>query len=219
VIVLPDIDLYYPDDVDQDLAAVFSLRGGDSGMSINYGYVGRRVSGIVADGAIGGAKFISEQFMRMMDWIIDSTNIDQDWLDELGRDYSPMWGADGWHRVIAPNGYIDRYKAAGETLGFIAAFAILRAVTGRVGVSGLASFAGGQFSSFKQRNYRAEVLDALENDERHDLLMEETLFNTFDRTKQRNLDQADAISLAFKGIALNNKDQTLQASRILDNVK
>ena len=157
--------------------------------------------------------------MKMMDWIVSSSNIDQQWLDDLGRDYSPMWGAEGWHPVIAPDGYIDRYKAAGETLGFILAFMIVKNVTGKVGISGLASFAGGQFSSFKQRNYREEVLDALKNDDINDMLLTESVNSTFDRTRERSLSQADAISLAFKGIALNNKDQTLFASRELDNVK
>ena len=174
---------------------------------------------MASEGILEASEVIVDAVSNLFDWIKDlSPGIDQQWLEDLGRDYSPMWGADSWHPVMAPNGYVDRYKAAAETVGIGLALFLIRTISGKVGVSGIASFAGGQYASFKQRNFRSEIANLLEDANADtDILMSDFSSN-IDRTLSRDRAQQDTLGLALRALADNDRYRLLAAASEYENI-
>lgn len=200
---MPDISRVYPDQ-DNDINAVISLSQ-SSNTSINYSYIGRSMLEELGEGFKYIGNFVSDQLTRLTTWLIDNTSIDEQFITDLGKAESPLWGSDSWHPVIAPNGYIDRYQAAGETLGFVLVLAIARIVTGRVGVSGIASFVGGQYSSWSQRQYRDDVKHLLEENLAAELSANTDFASHVDRALGRDDRFNDELALALRALADNDK--------------
>jgi len=219
MVTLPDLDLLYPDR-ENDVSALLSRNSASSKhFSFNYALVGNKIGEIAKDGVLSASEVITDAVINLFDWIKDfAPNIDQQWLEDLGRDYTPMWGADSWHPFMALDGYVDRYKAAAETVGIGLALYAIRTISGKIGLSGMASFAGGQYSSWKQRNYRKEIKDLLaESAEDADLTVS-TLYNNFDRTKARDDSEQDALAEALRALADNSKYRLLGAAKKLEDI-
>lgn len=213
---MPDLKRVYPDQ-SNDINAVISLQQ-NGGSSINYSYIGRSIMEEIGEGGRHIGRFVADMLTRLTEWLIENTAIDQDFLDDLGKQETPFWGADSWHPVIAPEGFIDRYRAAGETIGFGLVLIIARIITGRIGVSGIASFVGGQYSSWSQRQYRNDVKDLLEENLAAELQDDADFASVMDRALARDGEFTDSLARALRALADNRRHQLLFAASEIENV-
>lgn len=159
---MPDMDRLYPH-LANDMVAVSATRRSSGAGTINYTAIGAYFAVMVGKGLQSALKKGRKGFDKIIDFLVDNTQVDQDFLDTLGRQNSPYWGSDDWNPTIVPAGYVNRFDAASDTVVLLIGFLLARFVIGRVGVSGIASFAGGQWASYKNRKYRSELRDVLDD--------------------------------------------------------
>lgn len=213
--------LKYPErEAENDISAMLSMNSPSSrNFSFNYAFVGRKSAEMAKDGVLTASEVIVDAVNNMFEWVKDlAPGIDQEWLEDLGRDYSPMWGADSWHPVMAPDGYVDRYKAAAETVGIGLSLFLIRLISGKIGIGGIASFAGGQFSSWKQRNYREDIKELLEGANADTDMLMSDMSSNFDRTLNRDNLEQDTLAQALRALADNDRYRLLAAAKEYEEI-
>lgn len=205
---MTDMTLLYPDR-ENDLVAIAATRRSTGTGSINYAaigaYFGKLLSGGLQTAMVKGRR----GFDKVISFLVDNTEVDQAFLDTLGRQESPYWGADEWNRTIVPAGYVDRFDAAADTVTLVIGFALARIVLGKVGMGGIASFAGGQYGSYKTRAYRSEIQDALDDIAQD--LDDSRQAGKLNKLQDARLDGSFDLALALAS-AFNNNDRTKLAS-------
>lgn len=156
---MPNIDRLYPEE-DNDIVAVFTSRTNNSG-NLNWKYIGSGIASDIAGGLASAGAFGTDLLSRFFNWVTENTQVDQDFLDELGKQHSPYWGADDWHPIMAPKGYVDRFEMSKDTIIIVVGLLLARIVLGKVGIKGITKFAGGQSAKFSARKRRQELLDSI----------------------------------------------------------
>jgi hypothetical protein len=211
---MTDLVLLYPNR-DNDLIALAATKRSSGTGAVNYaaiaGYTGKMIAGGLSSAMRKGRR----GFDRVIEWLIDNTEVDQDFLDTLGRQNTPYWGSDEWNRTIAPAGYVNRFDAAADTVVLGIGFLLARVVLGRVSIGSIASFAGGQYGNYQTRKYRHEIHDALTDiadDTSHESPAGK-LNNLQDHRLDATTDLAYAIADAFR-----SNDRT-KLSRIVRDVR
>lgn len=157
---MTDLVTLYPHR-DNDLIALAATRRSSGTGAINYAAIAGYFGEMLAGGLSTAMRTGRRGFDKIVQWLVDNTEVDQDFLDTLGRQNSPYWGSDEWNRTIAPAGYVNRFDAAADTVVLVIGFMLARFVLGRVGIGGIASFAGGQYGKYKTREYRGELQNTL----------------------------------------------------------
>jgi len=156
--ITPIFRLYPEKDHDEIALAGLSQSSGSG--NINYGVMMSYFMKEVA-GGIDKVGQLTKSFVSwVIDLITDIDGIDDDWLEDLGRQEKPLWGDDSWHPAIAPKGYVDRFETATEFMILTAGLVIVRLVIGRIGVGGVAAFVGGKYAANKTRQWREDMMEA-----------------------------------------------------------
>lgn len=155
-------------DRQSDLVAVAATRQSSGTGSLNLGALGAYLVNDVGKGIANAGKVTTRIYKKIIDAVTEIDGVDEDWLLNLGRMHSPDDAllfrgrvvnreARAWHPVIAPKGYVDRFEAAVQTAIVFGGGLVLKLLLD----SGLGSFIGGQYSSWSTREYRENVLEAL----------------------------------------------------------
>lgn len=209
-----DMVRLYPDR-DVDIVALASTRRSSGAGAINYGAIGGYFAKMVAGGLQSAMIKGRKGFDKIIDFVIEHTEVDREFLDTLGRQNTPYWGADEWNETIVPEGYVDRFDAAADTTVVVLGFLIARFVLGRVSIGSIASFAGGQYGKFKSRKASRALLESVEGIA--DDLDDPSLRSRMSKLQDSRLDGSFDVSLAIaKAFASNNRSALSSIIRDMD---
>lgn len=183
---LSDLTRLYPDR-ELDMVAVSSIGLASGAGEVNYSYIGGYFAKLLSEGLYGALRRGRDAFDKVKQFSLDTFDrIDESFFDDLGRQESPYWGSDEWNRTLVPSGYIDRFDAAADVTVIVLGGFLARLILGKVGISGVASFAGGLYGKLSTKAWKNEISEALE-------LIQEGQESSSFRLANRNQAQFDAL--------------------------